>query len=376
MNRVIKTTLCGPVAAVALLLGAGQSFALEPGDFGATLRGVTIGIPLGAAPPPGLYGDVATFIGDNNTGQGQNSAAAGANGGHGLTVFGAMIAPTLVWSTGYNILGANLTFAATQPFFTVAGLQTNCTNIGVGCVGSEPIAFGAAAGAFFENMHNTIWHSSLSWNWKNGWFTSVGFDFQGPDGSTYNGTLNPDYWTFSPTFAIAYLSKDWHLQANFEYDINTASAGHTGTYAAVAYNVPAFITGGVGYAAPGIGYTTGNQLFIDWSAKYLVGKWQFGPVGYFKFQTTDDSPGSGWTCASLAASGYGAAGLGCGRATDIALGAMVGIDFGPAELEVVATDSVYTKDDFAGLSVFTRLSFKLWGPDAPPAKSPLITKAK
>ena len=373
MNRLIRSTFYASVATATLLIGAGQSFAAEPGDFQATLRGVTIGLPLAALPPPGLYAGLENFIGPNAVGKGQNSAAAGANRGNGLTVFGAAIIPSLLWVPGWNVMGADVGFAVVQPLYTIAGLQTNCTNIGVGCVGSAPIAFGAGTGAFFENVHNTIWSSTLSWNWHNGWFTSVGFDFQGPDGSQYNGTLNQDYWTWSPRFAVAYLSKQWHLQANFEYDIHTASAGHTGTYAAVAYNVPG---PGAAYAAPGIGYTTGNQLFIDWSAKYLVGKWQFGPVGYFKFQTTDDSPGSGWTCAALAASvAYGPS-MGCGRATDIALGAMAGIDFGPAELEVVVTDSIYTRDDFSGLSVFTRLSFKLWGPDAPPAKSPLITKAK
>ena len=42
-----------------------------------------------------------------------------------------------------------------------------------------------------------------------------------PDGSQYQGTLTQDYWTFSPTFEIAYLSKDWHLSMNVEYDFHT-----------------------------------------------------------------------------------------------------------------------------------------------------------
>lgn len=371
MNRLVRATFYGSVAAAALLLGSGQSFAAEPGDFQATLRGATIGIPLGALPPPGLYGGLETFIGRGD-GQGQNGAAAGAGPyGKGLTVFGEAIVPSLLWVPGWNVIGADVGFAVIQPFYTVAGFSTGCVVSGPNpCVGTEPIAFGGGAGAFFENMHNTVWSSTLSWNWHNGWFTSVGLDFQGPDGSQYNGTLNQDYWTWSPRFAVAYFTKEWHLQANFEYDIHTASKGHTGSYAAIAYNTPA----GSSFAAPGIGYTTGNQLFIDWSAKYLVGKWQFGPVGYFKFQTTDDSPGSGWTCASLTAH-FGDS-LSCGKATDIALGGLVGLDFGPAELEIYATDSVYTKDDFKGWSVFTRLSFKLWGPEAPPAPAKMITKAK
>ena len=91
------------------------------------------------------------------------------------------------------------------------------------------------------------------------------------------------------------------------------------------------------------------------------------PVGYFKFQTTADSPGSGFTCASLNATAsplgptFGALGLGGGWATDIALGAMAAYDLGPAKLQVYAADSVYAQDDFKGWSLFTRLSFKFFG---------------
>lgn len=379
MTRLARTTLYGSIAAAALCLTASQSFAVEPGDFQATLRGATIGIPLGAAPPPGLYMSLETFNGPNGQGVGQNGAAAGADGGHGLTVFGEAVAPSLAWSTGWNFLGGNVVFAVVQPFFTVAGLQTNCTTVTNGCAGSPPIAFGTGAGAFFENVHNTVWSGALSWNWKNGWFTSLGFNLQGPDGSQYNGTLNQDYWTFSPTAAIAYLDKTWKLAANLEYDVHTASAGHTGTYAAVNSNVagiPAVVApnGCVGYNCPGIGYTTGNQLFIDWSAEYKWSKFSFGPVGYFKYQTTSDSPGSGYTCAGLSASVFYGPSLSCGRATDIALGGILGYDLGGAEIETWITDSVYTRDDFDGLSIFTRLSFKLEGLE-PAAPAPMVTKA-
>lgn len=220
---------------------------------------------------------------------------------------------------------------------------------------------------------------STLWNWKNGWFTSLGFALQGPDGSQYNGTLNQDYWTFSPTAAVSYIDKNWKNSINFEYDIHTASKGHTGSYAAVAFNVPgapAFVApnGCVGFQCAGSGYTTGDQLFIDWNVLYRYGKLEFGPVGYLKFQTTADFPGSGYTCATLAAT-YGQS-LGCGRAEDIALGGEIGYDFGPAELEVWATDSVYTKDDFSGASVFTRLSFKLEDPSPKPAATaPMVSKS-
>jgi Putative MetA-pathway of phenol degradation len=377
MTQHTRTTFLGSVALAAFFLTANQSFAIEPGDFNATLAGASIGIPLGAAPPPGLYASTESFVGPNAVGTGQNGAAAGANGGHGLTVFGAAETVSLAWSTGYNIFGGSLVLAAIQPFFTVAGLDTNCASAaGIGC-GTPPIAFGAGAGAFFENVHNTIWSSAVSWNLKNGWFTSLGFNLQGPDGSHYAGTLNQDYWTFAPTAAIAYLSKDWKIAVNADYEVHSASRGNTGTYAAVAANVPgvpavAAPNGCVGFNCPGIGYTGGNQLFIDWSAEYKFGKLSFGPAGDFKFQTTADTPGSGWTCAALSASAFYGPSLSCGKATDISLGGIVSYDFGPAELQTWVVDSVYNKDDFDGLKIFSRLSFKLGGP--PPA-APMATKA-
>jgi hypothetical protein len=361
MNRRTRTILLSSAAIVTSLFGAGQGFAIEPGDFNASLAGATMGTPLGAAPPPGLYFGLQTFVGPNATGTGQNSVAEGANGGHGVTPFGEAITPALVWAPGWNFLGGNPVFAVIQPLYTVGGLATE------GPPGSTPpIAF--ANGSFFENVHNTIFASHLSWNLGNGWHASGGFNFQGPDGSTYNGTLNQDYWTFSPTFALAYLTKEWKITINSEYDIHTASAGHTGTYAALAA-----YDGLTSLAAIGDGYTSGQQLFIDWAAAYRVGKWSFGPAGDFKFQTTADTPGGGFTCADLVTKGLAAQGLGCGTATDISLGGMIGYDLGPAELEFYLVDSVYNRDDFDGIKAFINLSFKLWGPDVPPSK-PMYTK--
>jgi hypothetical protein len=362
MHLRTRTILLASAAIGTLLIGAGQGFAAEVGDFQATLAGATMGIPLGAAPPPGLYFGLQTFVGPNAVGTGQNSAAAGANGGKGATVFGEAITPSLVWSTGWNFLGGTPVFAVIQPFYTVGGLATE-TN---GPLQGPPVAFGS--GSFFENVHNTIWSSKVSWNLNNGWHASAGFNFQGPDGTTNNGTLNQDYWTFSPTFALAYLTKDWKITINSEYDIHTASAGHTGFYSALAEVFP---TPFAAFEGAGNGYTGGNQLFVDWAASYKVGKWSFGPAGDFKFQTTADTPGSGFTCAQLNALNLG---IGCGNATDISLGGMIGYNLGVAELEFYIVDSVYNKDDFDGIKAFVDLSFKLWPDEAPPSSRPMLTK--
>ena len=165
MTGSVRTAWRGLLTALMLSYAASAGFAAEPGDFQANLRGDTIGVPIGAALPPGLYAGLLTFVGLNGVGQGQNSAAAGAGPhGRGLSVFGASIDPDLVWATGWKVLGADLTFTVIQPFFTVAGLSTNCVPAGGLCAGSPPLAYGAGSGSFYENMHNTIWSSALSWN--------------------------------------------------------------------------------------------------------------------------------------------------------------------------------------------------------------------
>ena len=50
-----------------------------------------------------------------------------------------------------------------------------------------------------------------------GWFFAAGFAFEGPDGSRYVGTPNPDHWSFQPTWAISYISKNWVASANMAY---------------------------------------------------------------------------------------------------------------------------------------------------------------
>jgi len=96
----------------------------------------------------------------------------------------------------------------------------------------------------------------------------------GPIGTKVIGTANPDFWTFSPAAAISYLSANWNLSANLVYNVYTASQGFTGTL------------GGTPFAN---GWTDGNQFAGDLHALYKMGKWSFGPVGYFVLQTTADA---------------------------------------------------------------------------------------
>ena len=90
----------------------------------------------------------------------------------------------------------------------------------------------------------------------------------------------------------------------------------------------------------GNGYISGNELFGDFSALYKIGKWQIGPVGYFEAQTTADSPGGGYTCATAAAAAPRWIYPVCAYQSQIAIGALVGYDFGPAAVQLWFDDTV------------------------------------
>src|SRR5262249_8316494 len=157
----------------------------EPGSFGQTFQGVTIGVPLAAALPPGLYASMYSVVAPTASGVGQDLGKTGA---------GFIWAPGLLWSTGYRFLGADISAAVVQPFHEIVIHPSSGSSLANN--GSGP-PYGNAV--LFSDIHNTIFVPfSASWKLGYGWFASVSFGLIAPDGSTYNGTANPDYWTYQP----------------------------------------------------------------------------------------------------------------------------------------------------------------------------------
>src|SRR5262249_16215548 len=101
------------------------------------------------------------------------------------------------------------------------------------------------------------------------------------------------------------------------------------------------------------------------------GKWSIGPVGYIEYQTTHDS-GAGCGVVSPV-TGINVCGF---RTEKAAAGALLGYNFGPVDLQVWFTDSFVGDNSPVGRGSFevcARLGFKIWGPEAPPAR-PLVSK--
>lgn len=333
----LRNVVLGGLAALAIGGAASSAFAEEPASFENRLTGATIGLPLGALPPPGLYTGLETaylgLVGTSGPSQGNFIPHA--------TLFLPAIAQAvpLLWVPGWNFLGATYAASVVQAFYN----NETCApaSCGPGPFSTHPnIEIGG--GGFVTA--NTFWNPiTLSWNLGNGFFISGAFNFVGPDGTHITGTPNPDYWTFEPALAISYLANNWVLSANFFYDINTKSTGVCCIADAT--------------------YTSGNLFYGDLMALYKFGKWEIGPVGNFEVQTTADTA-SAATCAAV----------GCTRLTTAGVGGLVGYDFGPVDLQFWVTTQVDCQNcaqGVGGINLWTRLGFRIWGPEAP---KPLVAK--
>jgi hypothetical protein len=329
MTRLRQIAMAG-LAALAIGGVASSASAMETGTFQNRLNGATIGLPLGALPPPGLYTGLETaYLG---------LLAGNSTNGHAVGNQGTLVLPAiaqavpLLWVPGWNFIGASYSASIVQAFY----IFTACGP--AGCGGAAPIIAGGFV--YTNTFFNPI---NLSWNLGGGWFVAAAFNFTAPDGTRQTGTPNPDYWTFEPALAFSYLGNNWVASANFFYDINTKSQG-----------VCCAVNGTI---------TSGNAFYGDLTAVYKIGKWSIGPVGYFEIQTTNDTG----TCV------VGGVTL-CGKYQTAAAGGLVGYDFGPVDLQVWVTDSFVGQDTPQGkngINVWSRIGFKLWGPEAP---KPLVAK--
>jgi len=363
MTRLRQIAMAG-LAAIAVGGVANSAQASETGTFENRLNGATIGLPLGALPPPGLYTGLSTaylgmLSGSSNTGasNGNQCAAVGPGApGTRCAVLPAIAqAVPLLWVPGWNFWGATYSASVVEAFYLYATCGANTFSAGPGgtavehfgnggCGGGSPI--NGTSGLVYTNLF--VQPINLSWKLGGGWFVATAFSFTAPTGTKagVGFTPNPDYWTFEPSIAFSYLGNNWVASANFFYDINTKSEG---TCCA---------------ASPTI--TSGNLLYGDYTALYKLGKWSIGPVGYMEIQTTSDT-GSGCNPAPGVSL--------CGHHNTGAAGGLVGYDFGPVDLQVWVTDNFYatnSPDGPGALHVWSRIGFKLWGFEQPVA--PLVSK--
>jgi hypothetical protein len=313
-----------------------QSWKTKPGSF----IGASAGVP-----PPGVYMFNQVFTYQSNfAGPGVNNLFGGTK----VAVQAAVDVQGFIFVPGWTFLGATYDALIVQPFVMNSLGELACHP---GC--------GPVSGLF-----NTYFVPvELSWTKIGGsnFGVKVGLPFYAPTGTIQGatGTLNQGrpYWTFQPELLLSYLGNGWNLTAALYEEFNTANTRTN--------------------------YTTGDIFHADFTATYTIGKWTFGPVGYYVAQVTDDK------CPIGVCTAFNAAGIltHTQKFQLFAVGGLIEYNFGPASLSLWATQEVFSKASGAinpfngedislvtrGMTVFATLSYALWNPPAP-AAAPMIHK--
>jgi hypothetical protein len=309
----------------------GGAVSTQPGSF----IGASAGVP-----PPGIYMFNQVFTDQRNfTGPGTTSLGLGSHSSLHINDYNA----GFIFVPGWTFLGATYDAVVVFPFVDV-GLGTPNGNL-------------AAAPGVVSGMFNTyIVPVELSWKLgTSGFAVKTGLGIYVPTG-TENGALpnrlgnvgNP-WWTFQPELILSYLKDGWNLSAAIYAEFNTENRFNH--------------------------YTNGDVFHVDFTATKTIGKWTFGPVGYYVAQVSNDK--CGLNCNVLGNSTL----FHAQRFDVFALGGLVEYNFGAASLSVWATQDLIAKasnaaaipalgEDFSlisrGTTVFATLSYRIWAPEEPP----------
>ncbi len=332
MIRGMKGAIASALV-VGAALGAGTGVAMANP---VNPNGWTADLQLATPLPEGIF-----FI-DTGTAF-ERSPPSGLAGG--LTIDAGVNLPVLVWSTPVTFLGGRLEVIGTAPEAAVS----------YGVYGSGGfISDGQSARA----MYNPAGLVGMAWDLGGGFTVS---DFvggfapvntalgqvgslgpsTGAAGLGATGGLGGDFWTFIESAAIAYNHDGWSLSANGFY-------GHSSNE--------------IGGAQNGL-YTQPDTLSVDFAATKHFGKLEIGLVGY----ASADLNGTVWNIYATPGEAFASAHY----QSQLALGGLVGYDFGPVIGQLYVTRDVY-EDNYTGYDtrVWGRLVIPLW---TAPKPAPVVT---
>jgi hypothetical protein len=303
-----------------------------------TKSGSFIGASAGM-PPPGIYMFNQVFTYQTNL------VGPNAPDHFGRNIY--VDVQGFIFVPGWTFLGATYDALIVQPFVAAALSDPAPLNIsGVFDTYIVPI----------ELAWTKIAGTSFAVKTGLGIYVPTG-TIQGPLGI---GNVGSPFVTWQPELALSYLGGGWNLTAFGYVEVNEANSRTN--------------------------YTSAPVYHVDWTATYTIGKWTFGPVGYWYGQLSDDKCPVG-VCTAF----YGLDALAghTQRFSVAAIGGLIEYNFGPASASVWITQDVLSKagpNNFAiaaglpdgslisrGLTVFGTLSYALWNPPAPPA-APMIHK--
>lgn len=310
------------VAALGVAIGAAGPASANP----VNPQGWTTGLQLATPLPQGLFFiDTGTWF--------ERSPPSGVPGG--VTIDAGVNLPVLVWSTPVTFLGGRLEVLGTAP---EVALSYGFSGAG------GPFTNGSSARAFYgpAGLAGLAWDLGGGFTFSNfvGGFlpvnTSVGAigglsPTTGGLGLGATGGLGGDFWTFIEAASIAYNHDGWSLSANGFY-------GHSSNE--------------VGGAQFGL-HTQPDTLSVDFAATKHFDKFEFGLAGY----GSTDISGALWNTYAVPGQAFAATHY----QSQLALGGLVGYDFGPLTTQFYVTRDVF-ENNYTGYDtrVWGRVVIPLW----------------
>jgi len=172
MTRLRQIAL-GGLAAFAIGGAVSSALAEESGSFQNRLGAATIGLPLGALPPPGLYTGLETaYLGMPQSIPSTGTFLPGPSTHLSLPAIANAI--PLLFVPGWSFLGASYGMSVVQAFYnnnTCTGGLGSCTGAGFFGSGNNGIEGGGYVTA------NTTWNPiTLSWHLGGGWILTGAFN--------------------------------------------------------------------------------------------------------------------------------------------------------------------------------------------------------
>jgi len=298
---------------LTVILNAHPASAIEPGVADPNPSGVTLGIAIDRSPPEGL-----------NLGW-----RTGVSSGPIVDSSGNKVPNSTVnvWTTG-PFLGWSMPRGWTSFLGASNFAFVNLPAVGVA---TKIVGENGYIGGFSDPILSPI---NLSWALGSGFFLSAGFLFNPPwgtiSGKNRTSGVGQNFWTFEQSLAVGWHNPDYDSTVHAWYDIHTENtASH---------------------------YRSGDRLFFDISAARKIGKFKFGPAATYANQVTGDANHG---------DAYGAQGCVssvvplCTRPKSLALGGIVGYNFGVANLTAWFVQDVYTRSAVRAWKTALTVGFKL-----------------
>lgn len=283
----MKRLLCALAAAAAIAGGTSQ--AKEPGTPTMMPSGGSIGVPVGANPPPGLYLIQRSEIFRANVYSGDTELP--------IELDATSSAQQFHWVPGFMLFGGSYRAMLNLPLVKVeqTAFGSSSSEAGIGDITLSPL--------------------NVSWMLQPGIFVQTGLSFSLPTGTFDSAPGSVNLGSNAPAAAIdigfSYLRDGWNLSAHANYIMYAEN--------------------------PDTKYTSGNEVLLNWTAMKDIGGFSVGPVGYFRKQVTDDKNDS-----------FAYGGTTSDRAEQFGIGIGIAKRFGPMELNVNYVHDYHVRNTAGG----------------------------